>query len=162
MNFKIITPDLKERNSSIVTSNKDLSEIAKSTFEKYMDTRATELQLTKVEKTGFVQTYRFEKSYQGIPVIRGYAVTIDAEKEKVIGINIAYRVTESAPFPDKAQAMTPDAAATIYLKERPLSLVYVMLQDTKQQIVTPHLVYQVYYHDTPRLYVDAVTGEIVR
>ncbi|TPG71339.1 hypothetical protein EEL32_14885 [Brevibacillus laterosporus] len=128
-----------------------------------MDAKATELQLIDVKKAGLAQTYRFRRSYQGIPVItRGYAVTIDAEKEKVIGIDIGYRVTESAPFPDKPQAMTPDAAATIYLKERPLSLVYVMLQDTKQQIVTPHLVYQIYYHDTPRLYVDAVTGEIVR
>lgn len=163
LNFKVITPNLKERNSSIVTSNKDLSGIAKSTLEKYMDASITELQLTEVEKTGFFQTYRFEKSYQGIPVInRGYAVTIDAEKEKVMGIDVGYRETESAPLPDKAQAMTPDAAATIYLKERPLSLVYVMLQDTKQQIVTPHMVYQIYYHDTPRLYVDAVTGDIVR
>ncbi|RAP28786.1 hypothetical protein C2W64_04372 [Brevibacillus laterosporus] len=128
-----------------------------------MDVNTKELQLIDVKKTGLAQTYQFRRSYQGTPVItRGYAVTIDAEKEKIIGLDLGYREQASTSFPDKPQAMTPDAAATIYLKERPWSLVYVMLQDTKQQIAVPHLVYQIYYHDTPRLYVDAVTGEIVR
>lgn len=163
MGFRISTPDVKERDSSTIAVHKELSGIAKGIIERYMNVHTKELLLIDVEKTSLTQTYRFRRSYQGIPIInRSYSVTLDAKTEKVIGLDLGYGVQGTTSLPDKSKAMTPDVAATIYLKERPLSLVYVMLMDKKQQIAVPHLVYQIYYHDTPRLYVDAITGEVIR
>ncbi|MGG1441778.1 PepSY domain-containing protein [Brevibacillus laterosporus] len=163
MGFRISTPDVKERDSSTIVVHKELSGKAKGIIERYMDVHTKELLLIDVEKTSLTQTYRFRRSYQGIPIInRSYSVTLDAKTEKVIGLDLGYGVQGTTSLPDKSKAMTPDVAATIYLKERPLSLVYVMLMDKKQQIAVPHLVYQIYYHDTPRLYVDAITGEVIR
>ncbi|MBG9796338.1 PepSY domain-containing protein [Brevibacillus laterosporus] len=163
MGFRISTPDVKERDSSTIVVHKELSGKAKGIIERYMDVHTKELLLIDVEKTSLTQNYRFRRSYQGIPIInRSYSVTLDAKTEKVIGLDLGYGVQGTTSLPDKSKAMTPDVAATIYLKERPLSLVYVMLMDKKQQIAVPHLVYQIYYHDTPRLYVDAITGEVIR
>ncbi|MCR8979548.1 PepSY domain-containing protein [Brevibacillus laterosporus] len=163
MGFKISTPGVKERDSSTIAVHKELSGIAKGIIERYMDVHTKELLMIDVEKTSLTQTYRFRRSYQGIPIMnRSYSVTLDAKTEKVIGLNLGYGVQGTTSLPDKSKAITSDVAATIYLKERPLSLVYVMLMDKKQQIAVPHLVYQIYYHDTPRLYVDAITGEVIR
>ncbi|MGG0792436.1 PepSY domain-containing protein [Brevibacillus laterosporus] len=162
MGFRISSPDIEDPNVSTNAIHKELAGTATRIIERYMDANTKELQLIDVKKAGLTQTYRFIRSHQGIPVInKSYSVTLDTITEKVIGLDLGYSVQGSAALPDKSKAMTPEAAAAIYLKERPLSLVYIMLEDKKQQKVTPHLVYQIYYHDTPRLYVDAVTGEVI-
>ncbi|AIG25489.1 hypothetical protein EGH10_11420 [Brevibacillus laterosporus] len=163
MGFRISSSDEKDANTSTNAIHKELTGTATRIIERYMDANTKELQLIDVKKAGLTQTYQFIRSHQGIPVInRSYLVTLDTITEKVIGLHLGYSVQGPATLPDKSKAMTPEAAAAIYLKERPLSLVYTMLEDKKQQKVTPHLVYQIYYHDTPRLYVDAVTGEVIR
>lgn len=91
----------------------------------------------------------------------GYTVHFDVDRKQVIGI-IPPDAEDSKPLPNKSNAMSREDATSVYVTNRPLRLVYKLMENPTTGRLEPRLVYHIYYHDTPLYMVDALTGEWVR
>ncbi|EJL22566.1 hypothetical protein [Brevibacillus sp. BC25] len=138
----------------------NVQEAAKQ-FQKYLPLDTKELLLGPATKKGNIETYQFFKSHQGVPIMGGYTVHFDVDRKQVIGIIPPY-AEESKPLPDKSNAMSREDATSVYVTNRPLRLVYKLMENPTTGRLEPRLVYHIYYHDNPLYMVDALTGEWVR
>ncbi|MET3291159.1 UNVERIFIED_CONTAM: hypothetical protein ABID98_003729 [Brevibacillus sp. OAP136] len=158
--WMVIDSDMKKENTEVAQSDNDLSYKAVSALAPYLDASIRQLQAAGVRQEGTVRTYYFYQQHEGIPIVdRTFSVTFDLGQERVIGMRLGIPDGE-VRLPDAKLAISREAAAETYLKTRPLRLVYQMLGEGGQQ-PKPRLVYYIYYHDTPRMDVDAVTGKLI-
>ncbi|MGO0059599.1 hypothetical protein ACTID9_06255 [Brevibacillus fluminis] len=156
----VIDSAMKKETPDAAQSDNDLSDKAVSALAPYLDASIRELQAAGVQQAGAVRTYYFNQLHEGVPIVdRTFSVTFDLGQEKVIGMRLGIPDGE-VRLPAAKSAISREAAAEAYLKTRPLRLAYRMLGEAGQQ-PKPRLVYYIYYHETPRLEVDAVTGKLI-
>lgn len=119
----------------------------------YLPSNVQEVTLQATKQEPDLVHFTFLPMYQGIPVIDyPYVVTVEMTSGMVISMEGIFS-QKSFKLPDKTEAISLEEAASHFVKEAPLELVYLTNRNR------PMLVYQIRMDSEKPWAIDAVTGK---
>ncbi|MGK5510276.1 YcdB/YcdC domain-containing protein [Brevibacillus formosus] len=160
---KIESASAKQHNNKPANAQltyEEAKEKAVQFLQPYLDSSVKEMKIDKIKiamSSATTYSFSFYALYDGVIVTdQHYLVNVDGQTGEIVNFMDSF-TKPTAPFPDKKTAISKEAAAKQFLKDRPAVLGYIFpVQNDKVQAM-PTLVYSI---DAVSYFsLDAVTGK---